>query len=160
MNINIITVGKINQNYINAGIKEFEKRLKGYCTLKIIEVADLPAPENLSQKELEDVKIKEGEEILKHLKNTDYNVALDLSGRDLSSEKMAESIEDIMIDGIYPNINYIIGGSNGLSKEVLQKANFKLSFGAKTYPHQLMRLILLEQIYRSFRIIHNHPYHK
>ena len=160
MDINVIAVGKINESYIRSGIKEFEKRLRGYINLKIIEVDDLPAPENLSDKELLAVIDKEGESILKAIDPTDYTIALDIKGRDLSSVDLANKIEDIMIDGIYHRINFVIGGSNGLSKDVLDASNMKLSFGAKTYPHQLMRLILLEQIYRSYRIINNHPYHK
>lgn len=159
MNINIIAVGKIKEKYIQMGIDEFKKRLSRYCSLNIIEVSDERAPENLSEREMELVKQKEGERILSKIPLNSYVIALAIEGKSLSSEEFSEKIRSLMIDGIN-NITFIIGGSLGLSKEVLDKSHFKLSFSKMTFPHQLMRLILLEQIYRGFKILKNEPYHK
>jgi len=159
MNINIIAVGKIKEKYIQMGIDEFKKRLSRYCSLNIIEVNDEKAPENLSEREMELVKQKEGERILSKIPLNSYVIALAIEGKSLSSEEFSEKIRSLMIDGIN-NITFIIGGSLGLSKEVLDKSHFKLSFSKMTFPHQLMRLILLEQIYRGFKILKNEPYHK
>ncbi|MFS8540615.1 MAG: 23S rRNA (pseudouridine(1915)-N(3))-methyltransferase RlmH [Tissierellales bacterium] len=159
MNINIIAVGKIKEKYIQMGIDEFKKRLSRYCSLNIIEVNDEKAPENLSEREMELVKQKEGERILSKIPLNSYVIALAIEGKSLSSEEFSEKIRSLMIDSIN-NITFIIGGSLGLSKEVLDKSHFKLSFSKMTFPHQLMRLILLEQIYRGFKILKNEPYHK
>lgn len=159
MNINIIAVGKIKEKYIQMGIDEFKKRLSRYCSLNIIEVNDEKAPENLSEREMELVKQKEGERILSKIPLNSYVIALAIEGKSLSSEEFSEKIRSLMIDSIN-NITFIIGGSLGLSKEVLDKSHFKLSFSKMTFPHQLMRLILLEQIYRAFKIMKNEPYHK
>ncbi len=152
MNINIIAVGKIKEKYIQMGIDEFKKRLSRYCSLNIIEVNDEKAPENLSEREMELVKQKEGERILSKIPLNSYVIALAIEGKSLSSEEFSEKIQSIMIDGIN-NITFIIGGSLGLSKEVLDKSHFKLSFSKMTFPHQLMRLILLEQIYRGVKVM-------
>jgi 23S rRNA (pseudouridine1915-N3)-methyltransferase len=159
MNINIITVGKLKEKYLKEGIDEYKKRLTRYCTLEIIEVPDEKAPENLSQKEEEQIKLREGANILKHIKENAYVIALAINGTNLSSEGLAELIEDLGIKGS-SNITFVIGGSLGLSTTVLSRANYKLSFSKMTFPHQLMRLILIEQIYRGFRIINGEPYHK
>lgn len=159
MNIHIISVGKIREKYIRLGIEEFTKRLKTYCKLTFHEVADEQAPDNLSDKELEEVKNKEGEKILRKIRDNFYVIALDLNGVSLSSEQLAKEMEGLSIHG-NSTIAFIIGGSNGLSDEVLQRANKKLSFSKMTFPHQLMKLILLEQVYRAFRIMRNEPYHK
>lgn len=159
MNIRIIGVGKIKEKYIQQGIEEFEKRLKRYCNLNIIEVNDEKAPENLSDKEMEIVKQKEGERILSKIPQNSFIISLEIVGKQLSSDDLSKKIEDLMINGIN-DITFIIGGSLGLSKEVLNRSHFKLSFSKMTFPHQLMRLILLEQIYRGFRIIKGEPYHK
>ena len=152
MNINIIAVGKIKEKYIQMGIDEFKKRLSRYCSLNIIEVNDEKAPENLSEREMELVKQKEGERILSKIPLISYVIALAIEGKSLSSEEFSEKIRSLMIDGIN-NITFIIGGSLGLSKEVLDKSHFKLSFSKMTFPHQLMRLILLEQIYRGVKVM-------
>jgi len=152
MNINIIAVGKIKEKYIQMGIDEFKKRLSRYCSLNIIEVNDEKAPENLSEREMELVKQKEGERILSKIPLNSYVIALAIEGKCLSSEEFSEKIRSLMIDGIN-NITFIIGGSLGLSKEVLDKSHFKLSFSKMTFPHQLMRLILLEQIYRGVKVM-------
>jgi len=159
MNIHIISVGKVREKYLKLGIDEFSKRLQPYCKLKFHEVPDEQAPENLSEKQLEDVKNKEGEKILSKVKDNFYVIALDLGGVNLSSEELAKEMENLSIHG-NSTVAFIIGGSNGLSDDVLQRANKKLSFSKMTFPHQLMKLILLEQVYRAFRIMRNEPYHK
>ncbi|RKD32106.1 23S rRNA (pseudouridine(1915)-N(3))-methyltransferase RlmH [Thermohalobacter berrensis] len=159
MNITIISVGKIKEKFLRNGIKEYSKRLSKYCKLKFIEVNDEKAPENLSEAEMEIVKDKEGERILNKLKENTYAIALEIKGKELTSEDFADKLDKLALSG-RSDITFIIGGSLGLSKEVLDKCNFKLSFSKLTFPHQLMKLILLEQIYRSFRIIRNEPYHK
>ena len=159
MNIHIISVGKIKEKYLKLGIEEFSKRLSSYCKLSIIELPDEQAPEHLSEKELEQIKNREGEKILSKVKQDDYVIALDVKGSAMSSEQFAQSLAQISFSG-KNQINFIIGGSNGLSEGVLKRADFKLSFSKMTFPHQLMRLILLEQIYRAFKIQRNEPYHK
>lgn len=159
MNINIIAVGKIKEKYIKEGIKEFSKRLSRYASLKIIEINDEKAPENLSDKDMQIVKGKEGDKIIQKLSQSSYLIALTIDGKQLSSEELSEKIEDIMLQG-GSDITFIIGGSLGLSDEVIKMCKYKLSFSRMTFPHQLMRVILLEQIYRSFRIIRGEPYHK
>ena len=159
MNISIIAVGKIKEKYIQEGIKEFSKRLSRYCSLEIIEVDDEKAPENLSKKEMDIVKSKEGDKILAKIPQNSFIISLEIKGKELSSEELSKKMEDLMIDGIN-HITFIIGGSLGLSDEVINRSNYKLSFSKMTFPHQLMRLILLEQIYRGFKIMKNEPYHK
>ena len=159
MNIRIVSVGKIKEKYIQDGIKEFSKRLSRYCNLEIIEVEDEKAPENLSEKEMEIVKNKEGERILSKIPQNSFVISLVIEGKSLSSEGLAEKIKNLMIDGVN-DITFIIGGSLGLSKNIIERSNFKLSFSKMTFPHQLMRLILLEQIYRGWKIIKREPYHK
>jgi len=159
MNIDILTVGKIKEKYLNEGIKEYSKRLSRYCSLNIIEVDDEKAPENLSDKEMEMIKDKEGEKILSKVPSGAFVVALAIEGKQLSSEALSEKLSEIMVEGS-SHVVFVIGGSLGLSKEVIKRANLKLSFSKMTFPHQLMRMILLEQIYRAFRIMRNEPYHK
>jgi 23S rRNA (pseudouridine1915-N3)-methyltransferase len=159
MNISIITVGKLKEKYLKDGTFEYVKRLSRYCNLDIIEVQDEKAPENLSEKEEEQVKTKEGTSILKYIKENTYVIALAINGSMISSEALGDFINDLGIKGT-SNIAFIIGGSLGLSAEVLSRANYKLSFSKMTFPHQLMLLILVEQIYRGFRIINGEPYHK
>ncbi|WP_066634115.1 23S rRNA (pseudouridine(1915)-N(3))-methyltransferase RlmH [Desulfolucanica intricata] len=159
MNITIIGVGKVKEKSMVKVMDEYIKRLSRYCKLNIIEVPDKKAPENLSEKEEEQVKVVEGEGILKHVKDGMYVIALDIQGKMLSSEELAEKLEQLGIQG-NSNLAFIIGGSLGLSDEVRRMADFRLSFSPMTFPHQLMRLILLEQIYRGFKIIKGEPYHK
>ena len=159
MNIHIISVGKIKEKYLKQGLAEFEKRLRPYCKLKIDEVADEQAPEQLSEKELIQVKQKEGERILQKIKQTEYVIALDLQGVQWSSEQLAKEMDKLATSG-KSSIAFVIGGSNGLSEEVLKRANKKLSFSNMTFPHQLTKLILMEQVYRAFKILRNEPYHK
>ena len=159
MNINIIAIGKIKEKYIQEGIQEFSKRLSRYAKLKIIELDDEKAPENLSQKDMDLVMEKEGKRILSKIPQNSFIISLEIEGKHISSEMLSKKIENIMVDGMN-DITFIIGGSLGLSDEIKKKSNFKLSFSKMTFPHQLMRLILLEQIYRAFRIMKNEPYHK
>ena len=159
MNIKIIAVGKIKEKYIKDGINEFYKRLSKYGKLEIIEVKDEKAPENLSGKEIESIKQREGERIIFKIPQNSFVIVLEINGEMMSSEELSKKMEGLMIDGVN-DITFIIGGSLGLSKEVNDLSNFKLSFSKMTFPHQMMRLILLEQIYRGFRIMKNEPYHK
>jgi len=158
MKITIITVGKLKEKYLVEGIKEYSKRISKYSKLEIIEVPDEHAPEKLSKKDMENIKDKEGTKILSKLKDS-YVIALAIKGVMFTSEEFANKIEDIKTYNA-SHITFVIGGSLGLSSHVLKKADLKMSFSEMTFPHQLMRLILLEQVYRSFRINNNEPYHK
>lgn len=159
MKISIITVGKLKEKYLKQGIDEYLKRLSAYAKVEIIEVADEKAPEHLSEAEMEEVKRKEGERILSHLSEDTYIITLEISGRMLNSEQLAAKIDEL---GTYgkSKLAFIIGGSLGLSKQVQNRSDLALSFSKMTFPHQLMRLILLEQIYRAYRINRGEPYHK
>ncbi len=159
MNITLVTVGKIKEKYLVDAIKEYSKRLSKYCKLNIIEVPDEKTDENASDVANEQVKEKEGQKILKYVKDDAFVVTLEILGKMLTSEELASKIEDITVSG-KSHITFIIGGSLGLHKDVSKRADYKLSFSKMTFPHQLMRVILLEQIYRSFRILKNEPYHK
>ncbi len=159
MNINVISVGKIKEKYIKEGIAEFSKRLSRYVSLKIIEINDERAPETLSDKEMEIIKDKEGSRIIEKIPQNSYVIALTIDGSQLSSEDLSEKIGEIMLRG-QSDITFIIGGSLGLSNDVVDKSHYKLSFSKMTFPHQLMRLILLEQVYRTFKIMKGEPYHK
>lgn len=159
MNISIISVGKLKEKYLKAGIDEYLKRLSSYAKVEIIEVSDEKAPEVLSAAEMELVKNKEGEKLLAKLSQETYVIALAIDGKMRSSEELADTIDKLATYG-KSKIAFVIGGSLGLSNEVLQRADEKLSFSKMTFPHQLMRLILLEQVYRAFRINRNEPYHK
>ena len=159
MNIKIITVGKLKEKYLKEGIAEYTKRLGSYCKLQIIEVGDEKAPENLSDKEMELIKDKEGEKILAKIPEQSYVFAMAIQGKQYDSVEFANEIDKLGTAG-KSDIVFIIGGSLGLSHAVLSRANQHNSFGKLTYPHQLMRLVLVEQIYRAFRIIPGHAYHK
>ena len=159
MNISIISVGKIKEKYLKLGIEEFSKRLSKYSKLEFIELDDEKCPENLSEKDILIVKEKEGNKILSKIKNNSYVIALAIDGKNLSSEELAEKISSLAVSG-KSHITFVIGGSLGLSDDVLKRANYKLSFSKMTFPHQLMKLILLEQVYRAFRINNGEPYHK
>lgn len=159
LNITIVTIGKLKEKYLIQGINEYLKRLTAYAKVDIIELADEKAPENLSETEMEQVKQKEGERILAKLSDDVHVVALAIEGKMKSSEQLASDIENLATYG-KSKIAFVIGGSLGLSKGVMKRANDTLSFSKMTFPHQLMRLILVEQVYRAFRIIRNEPYHK
>lgn len=159
MNIKIICVGKLKEKFLKEGIEEFQKRIKTYANLEIAEVKDEACPENSSQLEMEKIKEVEGERILGKISKGSYVICLDISGKALTSEDFAKKIESLSVEGISA-IDFIIGGSLGLSDDVKSKSDYRLSFSKFTFPHGLMRLILVEQVYRAFRIINNHPYHK
>ncbi|KOF57547.1 ribosomal RNA large subunit methyltransferase H [Clostridium sp. DMHC 10] len=159
MNITLITVGKLKEKYLKEAIGEYSKRLNRYCKLDIIELQDEKTPDNASEKEENLIKEKEGEKILSVIKDNMYVVALDLNGKMLSSEEFSNFIDDLGLSGS-SNIAFVIGGSLGLSKSVLNRADYKLCFSKMTFPHQLFRVMLLEQIYRGFRISRGEPYHK
>ncbi|MCL6572796.1 MAG: 23S rRNA (pseudouridine(1915)-N(3))-methyltransferase RlmH [Bacillus sp. (in: Bacteria)] len=159
MNISIVTVGKLKEKYLNLGIDEYLKRLSAYAKVEMIEVADEKAPEELSELEMVQVKKKEGERILSKVSQDTYVFALAIQGKLQSSEELADSLDKLATYG-KSKIAFIIGGSLGLSEEVLKRSNEQLSFSRMTFPHQLMRLILVEQIYRAYRINRNEPYHK
>lgn len=159
MKITVISVGKIKEKFLEAGIKEYLKRLSAYAKIKIIEVKDEKEPANCSPLDQTRIKEKEYERVEKHLKEDNYLVALAIEGEMLSSEQLADKLEDLALNG-KSNTTFIIGGSHGLSDKILNQANMKLSFSKMTFPHQLMRLILLEQLYRGFKIIKGEKYHK
>ncbi|MCM3317564.1 23S rRNA (pseudouridine(1915)-N(3))-methyltransferase RlmH [Rummeliibacillus stabekisii] len=159
MGITIISVGKLKEKYLKMGIEEYVKRLNGYTKMEIVEVPDEKAPEQLSDAEMEIVKKKEGERILAKLTPDHYVIALAINGKTRSSEELSKDIESLMTYG-QSKIAFVIGGSLGLHDDVLHRANEKLSFGKMTLPHQLMKLVLVEQVYRSFRIMKGEPYHK
>ena len=159
MKITVITVGKIKEKYLKDAIAEYSKRLGKYCKLEIIEVADEKTPDNASELIENQIRSKEAERILKYVKDDAFVITLEINGKQLTSEELAGKIDNLGIQG-HSHIIFIIGGSIGLGTEVLKKSNFALSFSKMTFPHQLMRVILLEQIYRSYRIINGEPYHK
>ncbi len=159
MKVTLICVGKLKEKYLAQGVEEYTKRLSRYCNLEIIELVDEKTPDNASIVMEDLIKKKEGERILKALKEDSFCIALAIEGVMLSSTELAEKIDSLGISGT-SHISFIIGGSLGLSEEVIKRADYKLSFSKMTFPHQLMRMILLEQVYRAYRIIHNQPYHK
>ena len=159
MKITILTVGKIKEKYLKDAINEYSKRLSKYCKLEIIEVADEKTPDNASEVVEEGIRNKEGERLLKYIKDDAFVITLEINGKLLTSEELSNKINKLGIGGT-SHIIFVIGGSIGLGKEVLKRSNFALSFSKMTFPHQLMRVILLEQVYRSYRIINNEPYHK
>lgn len=159
LNITLITVGKIKEKFYRDAVDEFVKRLGRYCKIKIVEVADENTPNHAPEAIEEQIKNKEGERILKNISDSMYVIALAIEGKELSSVKFAEKLERMGVEG-NSDLCFVIGGSLGLSKEVYKRADELLSFSPMTFPHQLMRVILLEQVYRCFRIMHNEPYHK
>ena len=159
MKITIIAVGKIKEEFFEDAVKEYSKRLSKYCKLNIIEVKDEQTKENASATEEDMVKEKEANRILEKISDSSKVIALAIEGKEFDSEGLADEIEKYRINGD-SDITFVIGGSLGLHKSVMDRASVKLSFSKMTFPHQLMRVILLEQIYRLFRIINNEPYHK
>ncbi len=159
MNIKILCVGKIKEKFYRDAISEYSKRLSKYCSLEIIEVNDEKTSENSTENEINIIKDKEGERILKHIKDKDYAIALAIQGKQQDSVAFSKYIENLGITG-NSSICFIIGGSLGLSDAVMKRCNDSISFSKMTFPHQLMRVILLEQIYRAMRIMNNEPYHK
>lgn len=159
MKTTIISVGKIKEAFYREAIAEYCKRLSAYCKLEIKEVADEKTPDHASPEMEAQIKEKEGERILKLLDEKAYVCALTIDGKKYDSVSLARHLEKLMVSGV-SNITFVIGGSLGLSDQVIKRANETLSFSDMTFPHQLMRVILLEQIYRCFKINHGEPYHK
>ena len=159
MKISVITVGKIKEKYLRDAIAEYSKRLSRYCRLEIIEVADERTPDQASEAVEENICTKEGERLLKYVRDDMYVITLEIGGKMLTSEQFAEKIETLGIQG-KSSIAFVIGGSIGLGREVLKRSDYALSFSKMTFPHQLMRVVLLEQVYRGYRIINGEPYHK
>ncbi len=159
MRVTILTVGKIKESYLRDEIKEYAKRLGKYCKLEILEVTDEKTPDSLSATAAELVRKKEGERLLKSLPKDAYIITLEISGKQLTSEEFSQKIENLAVQGV-SHLVFVIGGSLGLGQNILQKSDFAMSFSKMTYPHQLMRVILLEQIYRGYRIANGEPYHK
>lgn len=159
MNLTIITVGKLKEKYLKDAVEEYSKRLSRYCKINIVEVQDEKTPENASKKDEDIIKEKEGSRISKHISDSMYVVAMDLKGNTMTSEQFSDLIGNLGLQG-RSNIAFIIGGSLGVSKEILQRADYKLCFSRMTFPHQLFRVMLLEQIYRGFKIMKGEPYHK
>ena len=159
MKITLVTVGKIKEKFFEDAIKEYSKRLSRYCKLEILQVADEKTPEGASEAVELQIKEKEGQRILSLIRDDAYVIALAIEGKMLDSEELAERIEKLGVSGI-SQIVFVIGGSLGLSAQVMKRADYALSFSRMTFPHQLMRVVLLEQIYRSYRIMNHQPYHK
>jgi len=159
MKITLVTVGKIKEKYFTDAIAEYSKRLSRYCKLEIIQVADEKTPDKASAGEERQIKEREGARILAQIRDGAYVIALAIEGQMLSSEQLAKKLDQLGIGG-QSQIVFVIGGSLGLSEAVLARADYQLSFSKMTFPHQLMRVVLLEQIYRSYRILAGEPYHK
>ncbi len=159
MNIRIICVGKIKEKYLVQGISEYSKRLRRYAKIQVIEVEDEKAPESLSPTEEQLIREKEGTRLKKHFRQDGVKIILAIDGKSLSSEEFSNQIQQYGVSG-KSQFDFIIGGSLGLDENIIKEADLLLSFSKFTFPHQLMRLILLEQIYRAFRIAKGEPYHK
>jgi 23S rRNA (pseudouridine1915-N3)-methyltransferase len=159
MKITVLAVGKLKERYFTEAVKEYSKRLSRYCKLEIIEVMDEKTTENASKHEEELVRKKEGERLRKYIKEGAYVISLAIEGRQYPSEEFAEKLHKLGLHG-ESHIIFVIGGSIGLDPEILKASDELLSFSKMTFPHQLMRVVLLEQIYRAYRIIHGEPYHK
>ncbi len=159
MKITLITVGKVKEKYLRDAIEEYSKRLGRYCKLSIVEVADEKTPDHAGDALERQIKEKEGERIMKHIRDDAFVIALAIEGKQLTSEQLASKIDDLGLRGT-SHIQLIIGGSLGIDQSILNRADYLLSFSKMTFPHQLMRVILLEQIYRAFKINAGEPYHK
>lgn len=158
-NIKIVCVGKIKEKFYRDAIAEYDKRLSRYCRLQIVEVADEKTPDRCSKTEADQIKAREGARILTNIREQDYVIALAIDGKGWDSVGLAEHLEQLAVSG-KSSLVFVIGGSLGLHADVLRRADESVSFSAMTFPHQLMRVILLEQLYRSFRIRNHEPYHK
>ena len=159
MRINVVCVGKIKEKFYVSAIDEYSKRLSRYCKLTITEVADEKTPDNASEQVNLNIKEKEGDRILSSIKDDDYVIALAIDGKMLDSVELSDKLDKLGVSGT-SSITFVIGGSLGLADKVLKRADYKLSFSKMTFPHQLMRVILLEQVYRAYRIMKGEPYHK
>ena len=159
MKIRILTIGKLKEKYLVNGINEYVKRLNAYCKVELVEVPDEPIPDNASENVENIIKDKEADKIVSKIKDDEYVIVLDLHGKEIDSVAFSKHIEKCMIDG-KSTIVFVIGGSLGHGEEILSRAQLRLSFSPMTFPHQLMRLILIEQVYRAFKIMKNETYHK
>ena len=159
MKITVVCVGKIKEKFFTMAIDEYRKRLGRYCKLEIIEVADEKTPDNASENMEDKIKETEDERILKNIREDSYVITLEINGKMKDSVELSGDMQKLFVNGV-SNIVFVIGGSLGLHKSVSVRADEKLSFSKMTFPHQLMRVILLEQIYRAFRIMNGEPYHK
>lgn len=159
MRIRIIAIGKVKEDYLKSGISEYLKRIKPYCEIEVVEVNDSPVRDNPNQSEIEHVKNEEGKRVLKLLKNSDFVINLDMNCKEFLSEEFAEFLQKkLEIAGAF--LTFVIGGSYGLSDELKSRANASISLSKMTFLHQMTRLVLLEQIYRSFKILNHETYHK
>lgn len=158
LSINIVCVGKIKENYLKDAIDEYSKRLSKYCNLNICEVSDEKLPNKINTSIMNEIKEKECNRILEHVKKDSYVIVLDLKGKEISSEDFSRKIDDIALN-FNSTITFIIGGTLGLTDNVLDIANEKLCFSKMTFPHQLIRVFLLEQLFRAFKISKNETYH-
>ncbi|SCT98013.1 MULTISPECIES: 23S rRNA (pseudouridine(1915)-N(3))-methyltransferase RlmH [Mammaliicoccus] len=159
MKITIITVGKLKEKYWKQAVDEYNKRLGAYTKTELIEVADEKAPDNMSDKDIEIVKEKEADRIMSKIKADSHVITLEIEGKMLTSEQLSKEIDNLMTRG-NSHITFIIGGSNGLHSKVLQRSNYALSFSKMTFPHQMMKVVLMEQVYRAFKIMRGEAYHK
>ena len=159
MKITVVAVGKIKEKFFADAVSEYRKRLGRYCKLEILQVADEKTPDGAGEALEKQIKDREGERLLSHIRDGEYVFALAIEGKMMSSEEMAQKMERLGVEG-RSQVVFVIGGSLGLSEAVLRRADEHLSFSKMTFPHQLMRVILLEQIYRSCRIMTGGPYHK
>lgn len=158
MEINILAVGKVREDYLQIGIDEYVKRLRPYTRVNMIEITDERIPSNSDKGQIEQIKEREGERILAGIPKNTYTIVLDVKGKPMASPGLAKSIKNLQLKG-YSSITFIIGGALGLSKEVLKAGDYRLSLSHMTFTHQMVRLILLEQVYRAFKIIRGEPYH-
>ena len=158
LNINIVCIGKIKENYLKDAINEYSKRLRKYCKLNILELPDEKIPDKLNESISQEMKAKESNNILNHIKKDSYIICLDLKGKEFSSEEFSKNIDNLSLQT--SNITFVIGGSLGLSEYILKKAHQKICFSKMTFPHQLIRVFLLEQIFRGFKISHGETYHR
>lgn len=158
LSINIVCVGKIKENYLKDAIDEYSKRLSKYCNLNIFEVIDEKLPNKINPSIINEVKHKECNRILEHIKKDSYIIVLDLKGKEVSSEDFSKKIDDIALN-FNSSITFVIGGTLGLTDDVLNVSNEKLCFSKMTFPHQLIRVFLLEQLFRAFKISKNETYH-
>lgn len=158
VHINLICVGKLKEGYLKEAVEEYSKRLKKYCNLNIIEINDEQLPSKINDSIIDQVKEKECKKIIENIRNDSYVIPLDLRGKQFTSEEFSSKIDNIQIQG-YSNITFIIGGTLGLTNELLNRANECICFSKMTFPHQLIRIFLLEQIFRGFKITKNETYH-
>lgn len=158
MNIKIICLGKLKEKYLQEGVNEYLKRISKFANINIIELSDEPIPENCSEKDIMHIRKIEAEKIMKNIKPQDYVISLDLTGKELTSEEFFEKISDITLKG-FGTIVFIIGGTTGIDRDLVKNSNFVFSFSKLTFPHQLIRLFLTEQIFRAFKIANNEKYH-